>query len=197
MPTLVKIRGLARAQAAAGDGSVMKGRGVRLPSVYTAYNGAGSVKATLSMTANTVQYAAVAGGTWANALLITHVVGGSAPSVAVTYASGTGVPTITVTAPATATLAANLLVVAAVNNDPVAGQFVVCSILGTGATAHTAGGPTALGGTVSGANDTSGGGYPLLIRAVQNGTIVVDVDNAKTARTLRRSDWNFVSLGVA
>jgi len=190
MATLVKIKGLRRARAVGDVQGVMSGRGMRVRSALGDAYPAG-VKATRTPTANTQLYTAKQGGTYANAILITTVVG--TLGVAVTYAASTGVPTITITAPATATLAANQAVVAAVNADPTAGQLVTASIAGTGAAAHAANGPTAMSGGTN-----VGTGQALYLRINGGALAIVDVDDPRVASALRRAnptDW--ISLGLA
>src|SRR6476469_182267 len=183
MATLLKVRGLDRgSQVVGGDIAprgfrVNSGLGQQFPS---------GVKASLTPTANSVTFTSNYAGTYGNNFRITTVVGSLAVSTA--YAAGTGFPTITVTAPATATLAANQAIVAAVAADPQASQLVTASVAGTGAAANAAAGPTNLAGGTD-----VGTGQPI-VRVANNKTIViVDVDDPATAKALRRNAGRWVS----
>lgn len=188
MATLVKLRGLNRVNTA-GTGAVISNRGFRVRDALGLQYPAG-VKASLTPTANTQTYTAKYGGTYGNSISVQTVVG--TLGVNVTFASGTGLPTVVVTAPATATLAANQAVVAAVNAHPTASQYVTASIAGTGAAAHAAVAATALsGGTNVGTAQTI---ERTLAGAV---TVIVDLDDAFTLRQLRRNQAQYISLGQA
>lgn len=186
MATLVKIKGIDRGPSAVG--SDMASRGFRIPQGLGQQFPSG-VKASYTPTAATQTYTANYGGTQGNNIRVQTAVGTLA--VTVSYASSTGYPTILVTAPATATLAANQAVVAAVNAHPEASQFVTASIAGAGTTAHAAVAATAL----SGGTDVGTG--QAIYRLVNNkvGPVTVDVDDPATAKLLRRNAGRFVSLG--
>jgi hypothetical protein len=186
MATLLKIRGLDRGTAS-GDSPVVARRGFRVPSALGKQFLSG-VKASLTPTANTQTYTAKYGGTWGNSVRIQTATGTLA--VSVSYAASTGVPTILVTAPATATLAANTAVVNAVNAHAEASQLVTASIAGTGAAAHAVVAATAL----SGGTDV-GTGQSIYVRTNQSATALVDADDPATAKMLRRNAGRFISLG--
>jgi hypothetical protein len=186
MPTLVKIKGLDRGPSAVGGD--LLARGFRVPSNSQQFPA--GVKASRTPTAATQTYTANYGGTFGNSISLTTVVG--TLGVAVTYAANTGAPTITVTAPATATLAANQAVVAAVNAHPEASQFVTASVAGAGTTAHAATGPAALAGGTD-----VGTGQAIYRNVGSKALVVVDVDNAETAKMLRRNAGRYISLGAA
>lgn len=187
MATLVKIKGLERGHSAVGAGSAA--RGFRVPSGQGLQYPSG-VKASLTPTANSVTFTALYGGTYGNSIQVATAVGTLA--VAVTYAASTGNPTITVTAPATANLAANQAIVAAVNAHAEASQFVVASVAGTGAAANAAVAAAPLSGGTN-----VGTGQPIN-RVVNNKSlVVVDVDDAATARALIRAKGRWISLGAA
>jgi hypothetical protein len=187
MATLVKIRGLDRGpQVVGGD---MAPRGLRVNSGLGQQFPSG-VKASLTPTANTQTYTALYGGTYGNNIRVATAVG--TLGVTVAYTAATGQPTITVTAPATATLAANQAVVAAVNAHPEASLYVVASVNGTGAAAHAAVGAANL----TGGTDV-GTGQPIVRLLNNRATIVVDVDDPATAKALRRNAGRWVSLGAA
>lgn len=185
MATLVKIHGLDRGpQVVGGD---LAARGFRVNSGLGQQFPAGVV-ASLTPTANGVTYSAKNGGTYGNGTRITTVVGSL--GVATTFTASTGQPLVTVTAPATATLAANQAIVAAVAADPVASQFVTAATSGTGAAANAATGPTNLAGGTD-----VGTGQPI-VRVLNNKTLaIVDVDDPATAKALRRNAGRWVSLG--
>jgi hypothetical protein len=193
MAYLAKIRALPRGSAS-GDVSVMKGRGVRVPSGLGPYFPAG-VKASLTPTANSVTFTALYGGTWGNSLRVQTIVGTLAIGAPSAINATTGFPDFTVTAPATATLAANQAIVAAVNSDPFMSQYIVASIAGTGAAANGAVAMTALSGGTN-----SGTGQTFWVRASgvagNAGTAIVDLDNTLTARQLRRQNSAFVVVGA-
>lgn len=191
MATLVKIRGLDRGKSVVSDGSVTGGsyRGFRIPQGMGLYYPAG-VKATLTPTANTQSYTALYGGTYGNAIKVQTATGTLA--VSVSYAAGTAVPTILVTAPATATLAANQAVVAAVNAHAEASQWVVAAIAGTGAAAHAVVAATNL---ATGTN--VGTGQPIYQNVSTKVTSIVDVDDAATQKVLKRNQYRYISLGAA
>lgn len=186
MPTLVRIRGLDRGPSAVG--SDMSSRGFRLPLAEQQFPG--GAKATLTPTANTQTYTALNGGTFGNAIRVQTIVG--TLGVAVTYTAGTGAPLIAVTAPATATLAANQAVVAAVNAHAEASQFVLASVAGTGAVAHFAVAATNLSGGTN-----VGTGQPQYRIINNRSTVTVDVDLPEVAKMLRRNAGRFISLGAA
>lgn len=189
MATLVKIRGLDRGKSVVADGTVGPPRGFRIPGGFGQQFPLGA-KATLTPTTNTQSYTALYAGTYGNAIKVQTAVGTLA--VSVTYAAGTAVPTILVTAPATATLAANQAVVAAVNANFEAAQWVVAAIAGTGAAAHAAVAATNL---ASGTN--VGTGQPFYINVASKTTSIIDIDEPQTAKTLRRNVGRYVSLGLA
>lgn len=188
MATLLKIRGLDRDVA---SGESVPPRGFRVASQYKqAQGGSGTAKATLTPTANSVKFDAKYAGAWGNNVRVATASGSLA--VAVSYAASTGHPTITVTAPATATLAANQAIVAAVNADPIASQFVTASVAGTGAAANAA---VAAANLATGSDGTGASLYPIYIRVSGQQVQIIDIDNQETARNLRRNNGRFVSLG--
>jgi hypothetical protein len=186
MATLVKIKGIDRGPSAVG--SDLATRGFRVPAGLGQQFPSG-VKASYTPTANTQTYTANYGGTYGNNFRVQTAVGTLA--VSVSYAASTGYPTVLVTAPATATLAANQAVVAAVNAHAEASQYVTASVAGTGAAAHAVVAATAL----SGGTDVGTG--QAIFRLVNNkvGPVIVDVDDPATAKVLRRNGYRFVSLG--
>lgn len=190
MAYLAKLRGLPRGSQA-GDSSLIKGRGLRVNSGLGLAFDSG-VKAALTPTANSVTFTAVAGGTWANAITVQTIVG--ALAIAVTFNATTGTPVIAVTAPATATLAANQAIVAAFNADPIAGQYVIASVAGTGAAANAAVGAAALSTGTTGTN--VGTGRPLWLRVWQGAMVIVDLDSPLTSKVLRRSAGNYTVVGA-
>ena len=193
MATLVKIKGLDRGINSADLTTVGRSyRGIRVKAPYQqAQGGSGTAKATLTPNTNSVSFTANSAGTWGNNVSIVTAVG--TLGVATTYAATTGYPTITVTAPATATVAANTAIVSAVNNDPVASQYVTAALAGTGAAAN-AGQSTAT--LASGSNGSGAVLNPIWIKAAQNAPVVVDVDDPQNVRVLRRNYNRFISLGA-
>lgn len=194
MATYLKVKGLSR-DAAIGDSSVMRGRGLRLRTPFKqAEGGTGTVRATYTPTANVVTYTASAAGAWGNNVSVVHATGGAAtPVVTVTYpTAGSPNPTITVTGTAATTAAS---VVSAVNGHPVAGNLVTASINGTGAGTFAAVATTALSTGSDGAGSTL---YPIHVRATgaAGAVAVVDVDDPYVQRTLRRNANLWVSLGA-
>jgi hypothetical protein len=93
MAYLAKIRALPRGSAS-GDVSVMKGRGVRVPSGLGPYFPAG-VKASLTPTANSVTFTALYGGTWGNSLRVQTLVGTLAIGAPSAINATTGFPDFT------------------------------------------------------------------------------------------------------
>lgn len=187
MATLAKIRGLPRGSAA-GDAGVMRGRGLRVTSgLGLVFDG--GVKAALTPTANSVTFTAVAGGVWGNSLRVATAVGTLAVSVA--YNATTGFPTFTVTAPATATLAANQALVAFANGNPEFANYLVASVAGTGAAANAA----VAAANLTGGTDV-GTGRRLLVRTAANASVIVDLDDSAVAKVLRRSAGNYNVIGA-
>jgi hypothetical protein len=193
MAYLAKIKGYQRANAAA-DTPVLRARGVRVPSGLGSQFPSGA-KATYVPTANGVAYTAIYGGTWGNSLRVQTAIGALAITAPSAINATTGFPDFLVTAPATATVAANQAIVAAVNADPYMSQFIVASLSGTGAAANAAVAVTALS---TGTN--VGTGQPIWVRATQGtgqtGTAIVDLDNALTARMLRRQEGAYKVVGA-
>jgi len=191
MATLVKIRGLDRGDSAVGSGTAMSAgnRGFRLKSGLGKQFPSG-VKASLTPTALTQTYTARYGGTYGNAIKVQTANGTLA--VSVSYTATTGAPTILVTAPATGTLAANQAVVAAVNGHAEASQYVVASVAGAGTGAHAVVAATNLAGGTD-----VGTGQNIYVPVNNRSTAIVDIDDAETARTLRRNTNRFLSLGAA
>jgi len=200
MATVVKIRGLDRAD---GGGSATGGsyRGFKVKSALgPSVTGGTSVAATKTIgTSNAaVTYTAKIGGTRGNNIQVAHVVSGNNTplSVVTTYATTTGYPTVTVNAATdggglsttTATAAA-----AAVNADAVAAQFVSAAAGGTGASVIVAG---AAGALSSGANGT-GTSEPFYQSVNARTTVLADVDDQVTVRTLKRNANRWISLGTA
>lgn len=196
MATLVKLRGTDRGDSpitapATTSGSVGPARGFRLPSGYGLQFPAG-VKATATggATTNGMVVTAKYGGTWANGHTFTYAAGGANTnfSVAVTFAASTGVPTYTYTAGTVLTVAQ---IAAALNANPSFSQFYAASSLTTGA--GTA--PVSVGALAGGTNVGTG----QTINTVLNNrsTAIVDIDDAVTARMIRRNPGRYVSLGQA
>lgn len=198
MATLVRIRGLTRGGSAVSDGSATGGsyRGFRIKSGLGQRFDAGA-KATLSIGAGNagVKYDAKYGGTWAHQVRVAHIdpTGNNVPlSVAVSAASGLVDITVTLATDGTSTITSTAAqVAAAVNAHAGAAQYVTASLLGTGATAAVA---AAVAPLASGTD--VGTGAPLYVRVNNKVDAVVDVDDAVTARELRRNDRNFISLGA-
>lgn len=188
MATLALLRGLTRGKSAVGDALA---RGFRVPlNTYTRQEGAGAVRASRTPTANTQTYTAKGAGTWGNNISVTTVVGSL--GVSVTFAASTGHPTVTVTAPATATLAANQAVVNAVNAHPTASALVTATLAGTGDAAHAATGPLAL---QNGANG-SGSAERVYVPVTNRATFPVDLDDPKVERVLGRNKNKWVVLDL-
>lgn len=204
MATLVKIRGLSRGKgvSAAGvaDATLLGSRGLRVPSAIGTVYLVGGTKASVNVgTGGVVTFTAKYAGTWANGtatagLGIALVAGAGSGNL------GPGTVTITGTSPSKhhalsfaidsgVSTAAN--VVAAMNADPVLSQYGVASVQTGGAVTAQAEQQLA-----SGANGTDAG-QSLIVTASNRSTALVDVDDPKVARILRRSDYGWVSLGAA
>lgn len=204
MATVVKLRGLDRGKSVVSDGSPTSGsyRGFKVPSALgSSYTGGTSVAASRTIGASNaaVTYTSKIGGAAGNNITVAQVdptTNNATLSVVVTYASTTGYPTITVngaTDGASALTSTATQVAAAVNADPEASQFVTAAAGGTGALAIVAGGASAL---TSGANGT--GTAEVFYQKVTNkATALVDVDDPKTQRVLKRNANRWVSLGAA
>jgi hypothetical protein len=197
MATNVKIRGIDRGKSAVSDGSVSALRGFRVKSsLGNSVTGGTSVKASLTIgaTTNGAVYTAKIGGAAGNNIQVgVTQSGGTATvlSVVTTYAATTGYPSIVITAGSTCT---PNTIVAAVNADPVASQFITAAPLTTGdGTTLAAAAASAL---TSGADGT-GTAEAFYVKVTNKATVVVDVDEPKTARTLKRNGYRFVSLGAA
>lgn len=193
MATLVKIRGLDRGDSVVASGTALSAgdRGFRVKSGFGLQYPAG-VKATATGGATTsgVVVTAKYGGTWANGHTFTLVAGGANHTVTVTtaYAAGTGVPTTTYNA---GTLTTALELVAALNADPTFSALYTATPLSTGAGTTL----VSVGALASGTNVGTG---QQIYTGVQNRrTTLVDIDDAETARTLRRNTNRFLSLGQA
>jgi hypothetical protein len=146
MTTLIKIRGLDRI----GNYSDLSnqitnlpgfGRGFRLKSALglqypvggvQAYETVGTVGGINGAVTYTAQHAGALGN---NISVIQNAPSGSTRVIALTFASGTGYPVITITPSSTDTAAT---LAAAVNLDYNASQYVVASLPGTGASAPVA-----------------------------------------------------------
>lgn len=193
MATLLKIRGLERGDSAVASGTALSGgiRGIRLKSGYGLQFPSG-VKATATGGATTsgIVVTAKYGGTWANGHTFTYASGGAAGStaIAVTFAAGTGIPTVTFTCGSGVT--ANTAI-AALNADPFVSQLYTATPLSTGV-GTTLVSPGAL---ASGTN--VGTGQNVYVSVTNRRTTVVDIDDAETARTLKRNTNRFLSLGQA
>lgn len=191
MATVVKIRGLDRADS---GGSATGGsyRGFKVKSALGPnITGGTSVRATLTPATGTgkVTVTSKIGGAAGNNIQFgLAAASGSAEVVAVTYGSGTGYPTITVTPRSSGTAAQ---VVAAVNADPVASQFVTASENTAGAV-----GTNAAANLATGANGT-GTSEPFYQSVNARTTVLADVDDQVTVRTLKRNANRWISLGQA
>jgi len=203
MATLVKIRGLSRAGAASAagvaDSGVLGRRGLRLPSAIGTIYLVGGTKATITVgTGSAVTVTAKYAGTWANGSA-TAGLGIALVAGAGTGNLGPGSVSITGTSPSkhhalsfpidsgVSTAAA---IAAAINADPVLSQYVTASGAASATTAQ------AEQQLATGANGTDAG-QSLYITASQKSTVLVDVDDPKTAKILRRSGGNYVSLGAS
>lgn len=191
MATLLKIRGLERGDSAVASGSALSRgiRGFRVKSGYGLQYPAG-VKATSSGGSGTSKVIVTAkyGGTWANNHVFTYASGGSAGaiSIAVTFASSTGIPTVTYTCGSGVTAAQ---VVTALNADPFVAGLYTASLDSSGA-----GTTLVSAGTLASGTD-SGTGQPIYVPVNNKATAVIDIDDAATARTLRRNYNRVVYLG--
>jgi len=189
MATLVKIHGLDRG-AATGDTPTVKTRGFRVASGH-GLQFPGGVKATATggTTTNGMVATAKYGGTWANGHTFTYAAGAADNNVVVTvaYAANTGVPTFTYTAGTLNTVAQ---IVTALNANPLVNQLYSFSSLTTGAGTT----PVSPGALASGTN--VGTGQPIYVSANATITLIVDVDDKATARSLKRAGWRFISLGA-
>jgi len=190
MATLVKIKGLERDNPAA-TGTVGPARGFRVASGYGLQFPAG-VKATATggATTNGMVVTAKYGGTWANGHTFTYAAGGANSNFVLTvaYAAGTGVPTYTYTAGTLLTVAQ---IAALLQADARVGQLYTVAPLTTGAGTT----PVSVGALATGTN--VGTGQPIYVTMTSKGLMIVDVDDAQTQRTLRRSTNRFISLGAA
>jgi hypothetical protein len=204
MATLVKIRGLERDKSAVADGSTTGGsyRGFRVRSgLGSAY--AGGTKATLSTSLtgnnNDLTYTAVSGGTWGNAIKVEYLdpsAASAALAVSVNYTASTGAPTISVSlatnsgSTITSTAAS---IKTAVDAHPLASQLVTVanktSNDGTGVV-------TAMSATALATGANSGVAEPLYFKVANKYNVVVDVDDPKTQRQLKRNAGRYVSLGA-
>ena len=192
MATLVKIRGLDRGDSAVASGTAMSAgdRGFRVKSGY-GQQFPGGVKATATggLTTSGIVVTAKYGGTWANGHTVNVSQGGSGTgTVTVSYGAGTGVPTYTVTGAGTMTA---LNAVNALNADPGFSALYTAAPLSTGA-GTTLVSPGAL---ASGTN--VGTGQQIYVPVNNKRTAIVDIDDAETARTLRRNYNRVISLGAA
>lgn len=190
MATFVKLRGLDRGDSAVSSGSALSAgdRGFRVKSGYGQGFPSG-VKATATGGATTSALTVTAryGGTWANGHTFNVSQAGSGTgTVTVAYAAGTGVPTYTVTGAATMT--ANNAA-AALNAHPGFSALYTATGGGTGTTLVN---PGALAGGTN-----VGTGQSLYVQLNNKATALVDIDDAETARTLRRNYNRFISLGAA
>lgn len=191
MATLVKLRGLDRGDSAIASGSALSTgiRGARVKSGFGQQFPSG-VKATKAGGAGTsiLTVTAKYGGTWANGHTVNvSQAGGTVTGVVtVTYGAGTGVPTWTVTGTAATT---SNQAAAALNADPGFSQLYTAAGSGTGTTLVS---PGAL---ATGTN--VGTGQNIYTQLNNRSTAIVDIDDAETARTLRRNFNRVISLGAA
>lgn len=163
MATLVKIRGLDRSAGAVigtGSGQDMINRGFRIPSgqgqEYLSGYKASEIVGTVGAPNAAVKYTAKSGGAWGNNVkVVQNAPSGSSTVISTAYAATTGYPTVTIT-PSTTDTAATL--VAKVNADPMASQYVVASLVGTGASAPVASADANAVITIAQATGTSTGG---------------------------------------
>jgi hypothetical protein len=193
MATYVKIRGLDRGSTV-GD---LATRGFRIRTPFVRYEG--GVKASRSVGAGNanVTLTAKAGGTWGNNITYVQVdPGGTTATLGVvtTYDSS-GNPTITVNLgrAASAINSTALQVKNAINNDPLASQFVTASNSGTGATVVAAAGSSAL----TGGTNVGNAGERVRVLVSNKATVVVDVDDPYVQRHLKRNAYRYISLGAA
>lgn len=188
MATLVKLRGLDRG-VASGDNATFKTRGFRVKSGHGLQFASG-VKATATggTANNALTVTALFGGTWANGHTFTYAAGGANSNVVITtaYAANTGVPTYTITAGTTATIAN---IISALNGNATFKQFYVASTAGNG-TGVT---PVSPGALASGTD--VGTGTPIYV-SLAGTTLVVDADDRDVVRSLKRNTWRFLSLGA-
>jgi hypothetical protein len=212
MATLVKIRGLDRPRsttagasgAASSADSPVMARGFRLPaSVGTASTSkfspagvkasrtSGSSNAALTVTANE-------GGTYGNSITFRVVAqsGTAGRSVVIDYpTAGSSAVRITLN-PATTGGSIDAgetaaLMVGYLNNS--AASHLITASLGasTGATVIAAD----AGGTLANGTDVAPLSDPLYLRLTEAFTVVVDMDDARVAKLLRRNAGRFISLG--
>lgn len=201
MATVVKIRGLDRAD---GGGSATGGsyRGFKVKSALgPSVTGGTSVRASLTIGTTTagVTYTSKIGGAKGNAIQVAHLdnAGNNNPLlVTVAYTASTGAPTINVQLATDGSGAPNSTanqVVAAVNAAPEAAQFVTASPLTTGAGTAVVGAAAAL---ANGADGT-GTSEPFYQSVNSRTTVLADVDDQVTVRTLKRNANRWISLGTA
>jgi hypothetical protein len=205
MATLVKLRGLQRGKSAVADGGPTGGsyRGFRIPvALGTAY--AAGVKASLTTALaganNDLVFTAKSGGTWGNSIQVEYLNPGGANktlAVSVVYASGTGLPKISVslaTDGASAISSTSASISAAVAADQLASQLV--SVANAGADTG-AGIVTALAATnLTGGTDV-GVGERVYLPVTNKYNVVVDIEDAKVQRVLSRNRGRYFSLGAA
>lgn len=146
-----------------------------------------------------IDWAANYPGTYGNNISVGLTTSGSgnAITISTSWAATTGYPTFTVTCPPSTLV---WQVVAAVNSDEEASQFINASTL---TPTNTAGGfaPLAL---VGGTNGTkldaeppyNVAGEPIWINVTDRVTVVVDIQDRVVQRTLQRNRWRYVSLGA-
>lgn len=142
MATLLKIKGLDRGDSSPGSGTALSpgNRGFRVPSAigtqYPLGTKAFEIVGTVGAPNAAVQYLAKYPGAFGNNLkVVQNTPSGSSTVIAVAYAATTGNVTITVTPSTTDTAATTA---AAVNLHSEASQYVVASVVGTGASAPVA-----------------------------------------------------------
>jgi len=198
MATIVKIKGLERGSAP-GDGSATAGsyRGFRVPvgNLGTNYLGGTSVKANLTIgtLTNGVVYTSKIGGAAGNNIEVAVVSsgGGSAVlSVVTTYAATTGYPTITITA-GSATAASAL--VTAVNADATASQYISAAPFSTGAGTTLA---AAAAAPLENGDNGTGTAEIFALKVTNKAPVLVDVDDPKVQRVLKRNPGRYISLGA-
>lgn len=203
MATVVKLRGLDRGEStSAGSATGGSYRGFKVPSALgPSVTGGTSVRASLTIGTTTagVVYTSKIGGVKGNSIQVAHLdnAGNNNPLlVTVAYTASTGAPTINVqlaTDGAGTPNSTALQVVAAVNASAEAAQFVSAAPLTTGAGTAVVGAAAPL---ANGANGT-GTAEPFFQSVNSGTTVLVDLDDQKTVKTLRRNANRWVSLGAA
>lgn len=162
MTTLLKIRGLDRVST--GNTTPLTSRGFRVRQGFGQQFPNGTVAAEIVGTVGApnaaVQYKVRYGGTFGNSIkVVQNTPSGATTVIATTFTASTGVVLITIT-PSTTDTAAT--VVTKVNADPQASQYVVASLVGTGASAPVASAnANAVITLAQGTGTTTGGTFKL------------------------------------